>query len=287
MESKTKILERLVSKRDKSASDLKSIIHFVKNNNLRYPELVLDCSLQLLSKHSSGLDSEYHLIIEELVNAAIESDFLEVAMKGIKSLSRKFGDKNTKVIKIAGTYRESNGDENNANEYYDYILSENKNDLKVQKRKLALLKTKEDLQPYIEGLNKLLKDNMNDIETWAELGFVYLNNLNWSRALYSYEQVIMLNPSQFYAYIRAAEILYTQGTTDNLYQARNYLCYVIIHDPEITRALWTLFSVCRAIDRTGKADAKNATLLTVCKKRLKLCYEKAKTSTLIDNYNLE
>eukprot|EP01017_Pseudomicrothorax_dubius_P046350 TRINITY_DN814_c0_g1_i5.p1 TRINITY_DN814_c0_g1~~TRINITY_DN814_c0_g1_i5.p1 ORF type:complete len:150 (+),score=10.84 TRINITY_DN814_c0_g1_i5:568-1017(+) len=149
------------------------------------------------------------------------------------------------------------------------------------------MKTRGTAQEYIEGLNNLLKDNMNDTETWLELGLVYLNNLSWSRALYSYEQVILITPSLLYAYVRIAEILYTLGSSENLYQARNYLCYAIIHDQEITRALWTLFAVCRAIERSGRSDNKNSYLLQLCQKRLKLYYEKSKSSTLLDNYSFD
>jgi cytochrome c-type biogenesis protein CcmH/NrfG len=86
-----------------------------------------------------------------------------------------------------------------------------------------------------------LKENPNDSEAWMELGDVYTEKSQYLRALFCYEEVILLNPDNDYYFIRLAELYYTDGGKENLKNAVKYYSYVVSRNPHNARALWGLW----------------------------------------------
>lgn len=61
-------------------------------------------------------------------------------------------------------------------------------------------------------MNVYLEDNPNDGEAWLELADFYLETLNYSRALFCYEELVLLYPKKYMYMMRIAEIYNTLGT---------------------------------------------------------------------------
>lgn len=81
---------------------------------------------------------------------------------------------------------------------------------------LALLRKDGNIGDFIQQMNTYLELNPNDGEAWLQLGDLYLEHLNYNRALFCYEEVVVLFPKRFIYLLRLAEIYYTLGTVPNL-----------------------------------------------------------------------
>lgn len=57
----------------------------------------------------------------------------------------------------------------------------------------------------------------------------------------------MLNPNNTHYYVRLAELLFTQGGSTNLRNAKDYLCFAVAKDKNNYRALWVLNRVVKAL----------------------------------------
>jgi ER membrane protein complex subunit 2 len=93
----------------------------------------------------------------------------------------------------------------------------------------------------VAKLNEYLKENPNDPEAWLELGDLYTERSQYLRALFCYEEVIMLTPENDYYFLRLAELYYTDGGKANLATAVKYFSYVVSRNPKNPRALWGLY----------------------------------------------
>jgi len=255
----------------KDFKTMKSIILQVRKNLLRFPDAVLECGVGLLKKFRGRLGDDYYIILEELFYAALDCQKLDFALQCFDNLRAKFGNNTPKVQKMLATYLESTGDEK-TDSTLDGLIAENPLNLEARKRKIAFLRGEgEKVQAIIE-LNKYLDENMVDKEAWLELADIYLENLDYPKALYCFEQVILLAPKNFHYYVKAAELLYTIGGTENLVNARQYYSLVIASQPKNAQALYGLLQTCKTIEKSKKGDARNKTLLELTFKALKKLY---------------
>jgi len=126
---------------------------------------------------------------------------------------------------------------------------------------------------------------MVDKEAWVELGDIYLESLEYNRALYCYENLMLLAPKNFHYYIKVAEILYTIGGADNLTLAKHYYSLVISYQPKNVSALFGLTQTCKTIEKLKKGDQNNKVLLDLTTKTLKNVYSKSKSSDLFACYD--
>lgn len=100
------------------------------------------------------------------------------------------------------------------------ILMENiqKNliDIESRKRQCALKRNMLPASEYINVLNEYIAANPNDSEVWLELADLYLEHMNYNKALYCLEEVLVINPKKILYMVKIAEILYTIGGQHNL-----------------------------------------------------------------------
>ena len=47
---------------------------------------------------------------------------------------------------------------------------------------------------------------MCDVEAWLELADIYLERLIYPKALYCYEEALIINPKNFYFFVKIAEV---------------------------------------------------------------------------------
>lgn len=73
------------------------------------------------------------------------------------------------------------------------------------------------------------------------MGDIYTEKSQYLRALFCYEEVIILNPDNDYYFLRLAELYFTEGGKDNIKTAVKYYSYVVSRNPNNARALWGLW----------------------------------------------
>jgi cytochrome c-type biogenesis protein CcmH/NrfG len=74
-----------------------------------------------------------------------------------------------------------------------------------------------------------------------ELGDLYAEKSQYLRAIFCYEEVVILSPDNDYYFLRLAELYYTDGGKPNLATAAKYFSYVVSRNPQNHRALWGLY----------------------------------------------
>jgi len=265
-------VENYLPLQQNSYGGLRKFIQYYKKNNIRIPEAILKAGVKLIQSFRGRLGDEYFLVLEDIFHAAIECQQFEIAKFALTKLKDKF-DNAHKILKLNGTYQEAIGDKEEAEKIYDFILSENPLSIEVQKRKIALLRTDGEISQAIEELNKFLQANLCDREAWLELADMYLEKLNYQKALFCYEQICLITPKNMHYFVRCAELNYTIGGVQNLQLARNYYTYVLHFEEDNLTALWGLLRTCKALEAAKKGDAKNKDLLVLVPKAIRKVYE--------------
>lgn len=239
----------------------------------------MDAGAKLIQNFKGRLGDDYYLIIEDIFYAALECQQFDTATLMLTKLKDRF-ENAPRVVKLHGIYQEAVGEEDGAEKIYDHLLSENPLNIDAHKRKIALLRTADRVPEAINELNKLLEENMCDKEAWLELADIYLEKLNYQRALFCYEQVCLLSPKNMHYFVKCAEILYTIGGTANLTLARNYYSFALYFDENNLPGILGLIRTCKALEAAKKSDAKNKDLLALGTKALKKIYEKKNPALL-------
>jgi cytochrome c-type biogenesis protein CcmH/NrfG len=74
--------------------------------------------------------------------------------------------------------------------------------------------------------------NQEDVEAWLELADLYLHKQNFTKALYCYEEMIIVMPKNYLINLRYAETLYSSArASDNfeeLQLSRKYFSHAAI-----------------------------------------------------------
>ena len=90
--------------------------------------------------------------------------------------------------------------------YKKILIIFNKMSTGPRKRKVALWKSKGDTKGAIRELCHYLTYFMVDHEAWYELAQLYLKTMNYSKAAYCYEELILINTFNHLYHQRYAEI---------------------------------------------------------------------------------
>jgi cytochrome c-type biogenesis protein CcmH/NrfG len=74
--------------------------------------------------------------------------------------------------------------------------------------------------------------NQEDVEAWLELADIYLAKQNFTKALFCYEEMLIIMPMNYLINLRYAETLYSSARTsdsfDELKLARKYFSHAAI-----------------------------------------------------------
>ena len=132
--------------------------------------------------------------------------------------------------------------------HFDDLIMDDKTDFDSRKQSISTLKVfllitqaTYEWDDYVESLNEYLKENPSDYEAWLELGDIYTEKSQYLRALFCYEEVVVLCPENDYYFLHLAELYYTDGGKANIAIAVKYFSYVISRNPKNPRALWGLY----------------------------------------------
>lgn len=71
-------------------------------------------------------------------------------------------------------------------------IQKNLIDIESRKRNCAIKKAQLSTSEYINLLNSYITSNPNDSEVWLELADIYLEHMNYNKALFCLEEVLVL-----------------------------------------------------------------------------------------------
>uniref|UniRef100_A0A7S3JF30 ER membrane protein complex subunit 2 n=1 Tax=Euplotes harpa TaxID=151035 RepID=A0A7S3JF30_9SPIT len=125
---------------------------------------------------------------------------------------------------------------------------------------------------------------MADTKCWFELAQIYMSNMNYSKAMFCFEEILVLKPSNYIYNLKYAEMLYSMGGGDNLVLARKYFSKAVSlstsvgyseNDCKSVRALWGLLETCKRLESLSRKyqDEVNEELIEMCKEKLADMYQ--------------
>jgi tetratricopeptide (TPR) repeat protein len=237
------------------------------NRSTAHPEVIFENSSKIVTTKRSSLGDDSWTVIEQLVIAAIKLGRGPWIGYGLRLLRDKFPN-SARVTKLAGLYKESKEDWEEAETLYKGMLAENATDLYPRKRMIACLKAQGRIADCIGAILDQIEVFSSDPELWHELSMLYARQCAFSKAVSAFEEVLLSNPTSFYNLVVYAELLASAG---NWSAARKYYCKALQYRPDETRALWGLLnSLISAPIKDGKAQAA---MLNSTKQRLIAVYE--------------
>lgn len=249
MVSKTQTLKDLEDALEHGASDTATIQKFlrvVRELRVRRSELVSQHGAKLLNSRLLG-EEERWLVHEQVCVAALDCQDKEVANECLKKLKAKFPS-SIRVGRLAGMCLEAQGKWEEALVHYEKLLAESPANATVMKRKVAVERARGNTHRAIEALNEYLDSFMSDVDAWAELGDLYIENLMYKQAAFCFEELITAAPHNYLNHLKYAEVLYTMGGAENVRNSRKYFAAAVdLTGGDSLRALYGLWSATNAI----------------------------------------
>ncbi|KAI5862817.1 tetratricopeptide [Durotheca rogersii] len=154
---------------------------------------------------------ELWTIFENLLLSCLQSGDDESARGCLTKLVKRFGDDNERIQALRGLLREAQAQDTATLDAilkeYDETLQGNPTNIPILKRRVALLRSMERVSESIGALISLLDISPTDAEAWAELADLYFSQGLYSQAIYSLEEVLVLQPNAWNVHARLGEIL--------------------------------------------------------------------------------
>eukprot|EP00041_Stephanoeca_diplocostata_P007939 m.113858 g.113858 ORF g.113858 m.113858 type:complete len:282 (+) comp17106_c0_seq1:232-1077(+) len=270
-----------------SWSDARDRLHQLRDKQERASYEIVQLAEPLLTSSASKLGDEVWAVYEQACVAALDcnrSDFAEICHK---KLEEKFGRESARVGILDGQRLESAEKWAEAEKRYKELLELHPTNAKIMKRQIALLIGQQKIRDAIRQMNKYIENFMGDAEAWTELASLYLKENRFDKAQFCYEELIILNPYNHNVHERYAEVLYTQGGTDNLALARTHFAQAANLNPKSARALYGL-----ALTSAKTANAKGSVssevpataLVSTAVKKLETLYKGAPNAKIAQGF---
>jgi len=260
-----------------SFEDGKITLRKWREDNARRSEETVEIWEHVLSRRPHSLGDEIWIVYEQVCIAALDCARLDIAQECLTALYEKFPD-SRRVLKLQAMRFEAMNKYAEANEYYDKLIKDDESNPVYRKRKVAICKAQGKTQEAIKELNEYLKKFMNDTEAWLELATLYLNDLDYPKASYCVEELILSHPRDHLFHQLYAEIKYSQGGRDNLELAKSYYAEASKLNPENVRALWGLFMTAGQLvgKETGQKKKDLSNVIVWASDQLLKIYKKQK-----------
>lgn len=258
--------------------------HFRKwrEDNERRSDDVIQLWEAVLDDKVTKTGNERHLILEQVILAALDTSRFDIAGKCIKELSTEFPG-SMRVMKFKAMRLEAMERYPEAIEVLDAIIAKDETNAAPRKRKIAILKAKGRRVDSIKELNEYLKKFMSDQEAWQELCSLYMAEGDYVKAAFCMEEVLLHNPHSHLIHQRLAEIRYTMGGMDNIEVARTYYTQALKLNPNNLRALYGLYLCCSSIANSRALGSKRKEALKVAQWALDQANKKTSKLSKIEN----
>jgi tetratricopeptide (TPR) repeat protein len=201
---------------------------------MRMSKDILELWESFVSSNINKFGDEKWLVYEQVYISALDCHNLLIAANCISALRAQY-PKSIRVKKLIAMNFEAIGKFEKAEQRYEQILEEDETNAHVIKRKISCYKSQNKIKEYINELNDYLKKFQADHEAWLELCEAYLNEMEFSKAAFCLEELILMNPHNHVYHQKYADIKYTQG---NFELARNYYSYSLKLNPNNIRSLY-------------------------------------------------
>lgn len=275
---------RLTLESVKNWDDARKLLRTWRDDNIRMSKDILDLWQTLVAPSINKFGDEKWLVYEQVFLAALDCNNLSVAADCIAALKAQFSS-STRVKKLFGMHYEALEEYEKAIEVYESIIEEDETNAHVRKRKLSCLKSQSKIREYVNELNEYLKLFQADHEAWLELCDAYLNEMDFGKAAFCLEELILMYPHNHVYHQRYADIKYTQG---NYELAKSYYSYSLKLNPNNIRSLYGLLLTTANLksSQKSKEGTDNAKLNAWVKEQLDSKYQAIKTDqNLVNSVN--
>lgn len=246
--------------------DARKLLRRWRDENIRKSKDILELWESTVSSSINKFGDEKWLVYEQVYLAALDCNNMLVASNCIAALRSQY-PQSVRVKKLFAMKLEALDRYEKALQIYDEILEDDETNALVRKRRISCIKSQNKVKEYINELNDYLKTYQADHEAWLELSEAYLNELEYAKAAFCLEELILMYPHNHVYYQRYADIRYTQG---NYELARNYYCYAIKLNPRNVRALYGILLTTSNLKNNQKSKdlSENSRLANWSQERL-------------------
>jgi len=204
-----------------SYDEARSTLRKWREDHSRRSEEVVEIWEHVLSRYISSLKDELWVVLEQVTLAALDCARQDLAIDCIQCLNNQF-PRSSRVTKLQAMRLESLGRYDDAVYLYDKLLQGDEANSLYRKRKIAILLAKGERVEAIKALNEYLVTFINDTEAWLQLGELFAQDGDYSRAIFCFEELLLANPQNAAYLCRVAELRYTLGGLENVEIAKAY-----------------------------------------------------------------
>jgi len=247
------VLFRSIESTANNWDDARKVLRRWRDENMRKSKDILELWDSFVASAINKFGDEKWLVYEQVCIAALDCNNMLVATNCIAALRTQY-PQSIRVKKLYAMKLEAIDKYDKALQIYDEILEDDETNALVRKRKISCLKSQNRVKEYISELNDHLKIYQADHEAWLELCEAYLNELEYAKAAFCLEELILMYPHNHVYYQRYADIKYTQGSYE---MARNYYCYAVKLNPNNARALYGILLSTSNLKNSQKAKELN------------------------------
>lgn len=179
-----------------------------RNASIRKSKEVVEIGENVVKK--SPTNDEFWLICEQVYISSLDIGRYDLADYCINKLQNNFPD-SVRVLRLDAMKLEACGGYDDAMEVYEKLIERDPTNAGVRKRKVAVLKSQGKTSAAIRELCKYLNIFMADHEAWYELADLYVAEMDYEKAAFCYEELILINTFNHLYHQRFAEICYTMG----------------------------------------------------------------------------
>ena len=176
---------------------------------------MLEFGVEVAQSHPNELtDISNAALVEEFFLAALDLKQIDWAQVFLRAICQLFPN-NVKTMRFLAMYYEGAANTFKAQEIYLEILENTPEDCSTMKRLISLYRNNDMPNDAISMLNKYLEINQIDEEAWLELCDIYLAKQNFTKAQFCYEELLLVNPTNYQHNLKYAEILYSLAIASN------------------------------------------------------------------------
>ena len=251
-------------------------------------ELVLEYGIKLMADSGEIEKIENFKVLEEVFFSALTCKAFDWADLLLLIINNQI-PKSPKSLRYLAMFKQAQGKDEEAKNVYRELLKANPEDYPAYKRLAAFLRDTELKDEAIGTLNCLLKINMTDTHAWYELAEMYIAEMNYAKAAFCFEEILIQKPTNHLYNIKYAELLYSMGGGENLILARKYYSKAITLNDNASeasimsgnksvRAIFGLLETCKRLESMSKKyqDEVNQDLIIMCKEKLEKLYATSK-----------
>lgn len=273
-----------VSARRRTSASAAQLLAFLTDANLSRPSIVLEYGQLALSEHRPTT-REYWNVVSDIIQAAAHLGEHEIANSYVKKTMDRF-PKSIRSFVLLGISQESRGLFREAMTKYIDVISKQPMAPPVYKRQVAVFKSEMKIAEATALLNQYLSFYGDDFSAWAELCALCLQLGRFSQALFSANELVLIEPNNFAAHITVADVYITCGGHQNLLQARFHYSSSLNARPKANlRALYGLQHVCSLLSIEPSASEeerdRNERLLALAKNGILDCYKSSEANLSI------